>query len=200
MAKMLFAFTGWLIGYDGHFLFDNIGDSYIDNKVPYVGLRSLPALLGALTVPVVFMTMRDSGYGLVACIIASSMVLFGMAPFRPTQIFVFVLSLMLDNAQLAQQRLILLDATLVFSMAMSIWMYVRFYRCRHMPFTRPWWTWLIATGVALSFVMSTKYVGLFTFVTIGSAVAYDLWNLLDYRRGLPMVISRSPHYVSGLTI
>ena len=58
-----------------------------------------------------------------------------------------------------------------------------------MPFTKPWWTWLIATGVSLSFVMSTKYVGLFTFITIGSAVAVDLWNLLDYRRGLPMVLS-----------
>ena len=80
---MLFAFVGWLVGYDGHFLFDNIGDSYIDNKVPYVGLRSLPALLGSLTVPVVFLTMRDSGYGLVACIIASSMVLFGTCPLFP---------------------------------------------------------------------------------------------------------------------
>jgi dolichyl-phosphate-mannose-protein mannosyltransferase len=77
MAKILFAFTGWLIGYDGHFLFDNIGDSYIENKVPYVGLRSLPALLGSLTVAVVFMIMRDSGYGLVACIVASSMMLLG---------------------------------------------------------------------------------------------------------------------------
>jgi dolichyl-phosphate-mannose-protein mannosyltransferase len=77
MAKMLFAFTGWLFGYDGHFLFDNIGDSYIENKVPYVGLRSLSALLGSLTVPVVFMTMRDSGYGLVACVISASMILFG---------------------------------------------------------------------------------------------------------------------------
>lgn len=80
MAKILFAFTGWLIGYDGHFLFENIGDSYIDNKVPYVGLRCLPALLGSLTVPVVFCTMRDSGYGLVACIVASSMILFGINP------------------------------------------------------------------------------------------------------------------------
>jgi len=98
--------------------------------------------------------------------------------------------LIVDNAQLAQQRLILLDSTLVFSMAMSIWMYVRFYKYRHQPFSNQWWTWLIATGVSLSFVMSTKYVGLFTFVTIGSAVAYDLWNLLDYKRGLPIVLSQ----------
>lgn len=98
-----------------------------------------------------------------------------------------VAHLILDNAHLAQQRLILLDATLVFSIAVSIWMYVLFYRHRHQPFSKLWWTWLIATGVALSFVMSTKYVGLFTFVTIGCAVAVDLWNLLDYRRGLPIV-------------
>ena len=80
----------------------------------------------------------------------------------------------------------------MFSVAMSIWMYVRFYKYRHMPFTRPWWTWLVATGISLSFVMSTKYVGLFTFITIGSAVAVDLWNLLDYRRGLPMVPQQPP--------
>jgi dolichyl-phosphate-mannose-protein mannosyltransferase len=78
MAKLLFAFTGWLIGYDGHFLFENIGDSYIDNKVPYVGLRSFPAILGSLTVSVVFCIMRDSGYSLVACIVASSLILFGI--------------------------------------------------------------------------------------------------------------------------
>lgn len=99
----------------------------------------------------------------------------------------------LDNAQLAQQRLILLDATLVFSMACAIWTYIRFYRHRHNPFSKPWWRWLIATGVALSFVMSTKYVGLFTFVTIGGAVAVDLWNLLDIRRGLPIVRPISSH-------
>jgi dolichyl-phosphate-mannose-protein mannosyltransferase len=77
MAKILFAIVGWLVGYDGHFLFDNIGDSYTENQVPYIGLRALPALLGSLTVPVVFLIMRDSGYALVACIVAASLMLFG---------------------------------------------------------------------------------------------------------------------------
>ena len=45
---------GWFVGYDGRFHFENIGDSYITNKVPYVAYRSMPALLGALTIPVVF--------------------------------------------------------------------------------------------------------------------------------------------------
>ena len=77
-------------------------------------------------------------------------------------------------------------------------MYVKFYTYRHQAFSKQWWTWLIATGVALSFVMSTKYVGLFTFVTIGAAVAVDLWNLLDYRRGLPIV--HPPLHSQGIDV
>ncbi|CRK33651.1 hypothetical protein BN1708_019257, partial [Verticillium longisporum] len=45
-----------------------------------------------------------------------------------------------------------------------------------------WWKWLILTGFALSADISVKYVGLFAFVTIGSAVAIDLWELLDIKR------------------
>ncbi len=163
LGKLLFALMGWFVGYDGHFLFDNIGDSYIDNKVPYVAFRAMPALLGALTVPTVFLTMWESDYSLPACILASGMVLF-------------------DNAQIGQTRLILLDATLIFAMAVSILCYVRFYKLRHDPFSRKWWKWLLLTGVALSCVISTKMVGVFTFLTVGSAVAIDLWGLLDINR------------------
>ncbi|KAL9630004.1 MAG: hypothetical protein Q9204_004954 [Flavoplaca sp. TL-2023a] len=162
-GKLLFALMGWFVGYDGHFHFDNIGDSYIKNNVPYVAFRALPALLGALTVPTVFLIMWESGYTLPAAIVASGLVLF-------------------DNAHIGQTRLILLDATLVFAMSVSVLSYVRFYKMRHDPFGRKWWKWLLLTGVALSCVISTKYVGVFTFFTIGSAVALDLWGLLDINR------------------
>lgn len=154
---------GWLIGFDGHFLFENIGISYIENNVPYVALRSLPAMLGALTIPVVFMIMWESGYSLPACVLSAGLMIF-------------------DNAHIGETRLILLDAVLVFTMALSILCYVRFYKCRHDAFGRKWWKWLLLTGVSLSCVISTKYVGVFTFVTIGSAVLIDLWNLLDVNR------------------
>ena len=167
MAKMLIALAGWFIGYDGHYLFENIGEKYVEHKVPYVGLRAYPAILGSLTVPVVFLIMKESGYDLAACILAASLVLF-------------------DNAQVAESRLILLDSTLVFSVACSLYAYVRFSKHRREPFTQQWWTWLFMTGFALSCVISTKYVGLFTFFTIGAAVAVDLWDLLDIKRGLSM--------------
>ena len=162
-GKMLFALMGWFVGYDGHFLFDNIGDSYISNKVPYVAFRAMPALLGAMTVPTVFLIMWESGYSLPAAIVAAGLVLF-------------------DNAHIGQTRLILLDATLIFAMSISVLCYVRFYKLRHDPFSRKWWKWLLLTGVAMSCVISTKYVGVFTFLTIGAAVAIDLWGLLDVNR------------------
>ena len=162
-GKLLFAFVGWLVGYSGDFKFENIGDSYISNNVPYVAYRSLPALLGALTVPTVFLIMWESGYSLPACVLAAGLVLF-------------------DNSHIGQTRLILLDATLVFFVAVSILCYVRFYKQRHEPFGRKWWKWMLLSGFSMSCVISTKYVGLFTFVTIGLAVAIDLWDLLDIDR------------------
>ncbi|KAI2638114.1 glycosyltransferase family 39 protein [Xylaria nigripes] len=162
-GKLLFALMGWLVGYDGHFHFDNIGDSYISNKIPYVAFRAMPALLGSLTVSVVFLIMWESAYSLPACIVAAGLVL-------------------LDNAHIGQTRLILLDATLVLAMACSLLCYIKFYKLRHEPFSRKWWKWLILTGFALSCDISTKYVGLFAFVTIGSAVIIDLWELLDVKR------------------
>ncbi|KAG8674661.1 Dolichyl-phosphate-mannose--protein mannosyltransferase 4 [Fusarium poae] len=162
-GKLLFAFVGWLVGYDGHFHFDNIGDSYIANKVPYVAFRALPATLGALTVAVTYLIMWESGYSLPACVLAAGL-------------------LLLDNAHIGQTRLILLDATLVLAMACSLLFYIKWYKLRHEPFSRKWWKWLILTGFALSCDISVKYVGVFAFVTIGCAVVIDLWDLLNINR------------------
>jgi dolichyl-phosphate-mannose-protein mannosyltransferase len=89
---------GWFVGYDGHFLFDNIGDSYIDNKVPYVAFRAMPAIMGSLTVPVVFLTMWESGYSLPASLVAAGLVLFGMS-FLKQQCINYLETYMLKSGQ-----------------------------------------------------------------------------------------------------
>ncbi|KAH3673172.1 hypothetical protein WICMUC_003856 [Wickerhamomyces mucosus] len=167
-AKLLIAFVGLIVGYDGSFKFDNIGDSYITNKAPYIAYRSLSAILGSITVPILFLTLRELDYSIPTAILGASIVLF-------------------DNAHVAETRLILLDSTLILSVALSIYSYVKFFkiaRQKGSDFSRDWWTWLILTGVSLSCVISTKYVGAFTFITIGFAVFIDLWNLLDIKTGL----------------
>ncbi|GBB86163.1 hypothetical protein RclHR1_01260034 [Rhizophagus clarus] len=167
LAKMMFAGMGYLLGYDGHFEFDNIGDDYIKNDVPYVGLRALPATLGALFVSLTYMIMIESGYPIITAIFAAALVLF-------------------DNALICQTQLILLDSMLVFFMLCTFYSYIRFSKLHLREFSNEWWVWLITTGVSLGLTIGVKMVGLFTVMTIGVAVLIDLWNLLDINRGLTM--------------
>ncbi|KAG8724083.1 hypothetical protein FRC09_000425 [Ceratobasidium sp. 395] len=166
-AKMLLAAAGWFSGFDGRFDFENIGDSYSAAHVPYVGIRALPAVLGSLTVPIVFQIMKESGYPTIVAAFSACLILF-------------------DNGHVTQSRLILLDAQLCFFMALSLYSYIRFRKLRYAEYTSEWWTWLIATGVFLACTLGCKMVGLFTFLTVGTAVCIDLWNLLDIRRGHTM--------------
>ncbi|KAF8659868.1 hypothetical protein AX16_001752 [Volvariella volvacea WC 439] len=166
-AKLLFGLVGWFVGFDGQFKFETIGDSYTVNHVPYVGMRALPAILGSLTVPIVYAIMKESGFPTVVAAFSASLVLF-------------------DNAHITQSRLILLDATLIFFMALTIYCYVRFKKLRYREFTPEWWTWLLATGASMACTWGSKVNGILTVVTIGIAVLIDLWDLLDIRKNPQM--------------
>ncbi|KAG6869242.1 hypothetical protein C0993_009107 [Termitomyces sp. T159_Od127] len=162
-AKMLFGLAGWFVGFDGNFQFESIGDSYTTNHVPYVGLRALPAILGSLTIPVIYAIMKESGYSTIIAAFSAAIVLF-------------------DNAHITQSRLILLDAALIFFMSLTIYAYIRFRKLRYREFTTEWWTWLITTGVFMACTWGSKVNGILTVVTIGIAVLVDLWDILDIRK------------------
>ncbi|KIJ65592.1 glycosyltransferase family 39 protein [Hydnomerulius pinastri MD-312] len=166
-AKLLFGLAGWFVGFDGHFSFENIGDSYTDNHVPYVGMRALPAILGSLTVPMVYAIMKETGYSTIVAAFSACIILF-------------------DNAHIAQSRLILLDATLIFFMTLTIYSYIRFRKLRYWEFTVEWWSWLIATGFFMACTWGSKVNGILTVVTIGIAVLIDLWDILDHKKGYTM--------------
>lgn len=166
-AKLLIAFAGWLVGYDGSFKFDNIGDNYVENNVPYVAFRVFLAIQGTAVVPIMFWTMKTLKFSAMASALSSLVVAF-------------------DNAQVIDSRLILLDATLIVSVALTMLAYAKFSTYRKQPFTTWWWVWLLSTGLGLSCVISTKYVGVFTYFTIGIAVVHELWILLDIKKGLSL--------------
>ncbi|CCF58596.1 hypothetical protein KAFR_0E04460 [Kazachstania africana CBS 2517] len=165
-AKMMIAFIGWLTGYDGSFKFDEIGYSYETNPAPYLAYRSFNAILGTLTVTLVFNTLKELNFKAVTCAFGALLVA-------------------IDNAHVTETRLILLDAILIIAIAASFYCYVRFYKVQLVaPFSSSWYFWLYATGISLSFVMSTKYIGVMTYAAIGTAVVVNLWQLLDVRAGL----------------
>ncbi|KAK7687882.1 hypothetical protein QCA50_009101 [Cerrena zonata] len=167
LAKMLFGLAGWFVGYDGHFDFENIGDSYTENHVPYVGLRALPAILGSLTVPIVYAIMKETGHSTIIAAFSALLILF-------------------DNAHIAQSRLILLDATLIFFMSLTIYSYVRFRKLRFQQFSPQWWGWLLASGTFMACTWASKVNGILTVVAVGVAVLIDLWDLLDKKKGYSM--------------
>lgn len=166
-AKLLLGLAGWFVGFDGHFDFEAIGDSYALHHVPYVGMRAMPAVFGSLTVPIVYQIMKECGFPIVVCTFSAALVCF-------------------DNAHIAQTRLILLDAALIFFMALALYSYVRFRKVRYLEFSTQWWGWMCATGVFLACTLGCKMVGLFTFFTVGTAVLVDMWDVLDIRKRYPM--------------
>lgn len=133
LGKLLFAAVGLFLGYDGHFHFDKIGDDYVSNGVPYVGLRLFPALLGAAVIPLCFLTLKEIGVSLPAAIFGAALLLLGMpcecvyGSISPTNDILFFL----DNSLIAQSRLILLDSMLMLFCIMSTYAWIRFYKLRH---------------------------------------------------------------------
>ncbi|KAJ3351514.1 hypothetical protein HDU83_008892 [Entophlyctis luteolus] len=167
LGKMILGAVAALAGYDGHYLFDEIGDDYVVHGVPWITMRMFPAVCGALIVPFSFMTLRELG-------LSWSGAMFG------------ALMLVFDNAMITQSRLILLDSMLLLFGVTSVYAWVRFYRERTSPFSLSWWFWLTMTGVSLALTLGIKMVGLFTIGVIGIAVLFDLWRILDLDRGLTM--------------
>ncbi|KAJ3251529.1 hypothetical protein HK103_002275 [Boothiomyces macroporosus] len=163
LGKLLIALIGKLVGYNGHFLFENIGDNYSENNVPYIALRLWCAICGAAVVPVAFLIMKELGVSVAGCVLGSVMLVF-------------------DTALTTQSRLILLDSMLMLFCITAIYFWVKFQTVRHKPFTLQWWFWLSMTGFGLALVLGVKLVGLFTVATVGVATLFDLWEILDIKR------------------
>ncbi|KAJ1720302.1 hypothetical protein LPJ53_005053 [Coemansia erecta] len=166
LAKMMFAAAGKMAGYDGVFDFKSIGLDYIAAGVPYVGMRLMPALLGAVTVPATYVTVRACGYGLDTGVLASLLVCF-------------------ENGLVTQSRLILLDSPLVFFTVLSLACWAMFWTRQHAQFTPAWWFWLVSTGAMMGCAASCKWVGLFLFPVVGLSTVADLWDKIADRSLTP---------------
>jgi dolichyl-phosphate-mannose--protein O-mannosyl transferase len=77
LAKLLITLAGFLAGFDGSFDFKDIGLDYIEPGVPYVAMRMLPAILGVLTVPLMFLTLKATGCKTSTAVMGAVLVTFG---------------------------------------------------------------------------------------------------------------------------
>ncbi|KAL2009160.1 hypothetical protein VTN00DRAFT_7354 [Thermoascus crustaceus] len=163
LAKLLITLAGWLAGFDGDFDFKDIGKDYLEPGVPYVAMRMLPAIMGVLTVPIMFLTLKATGCRTSTATMGAGMVIF-------------------ENGLVTQSRLILLDSPLIFFTALTALSFTCFTNQHEQgpskAFRGPWWFWLTATGVCLGATVSVKWVGLFTIAWVGSLTVLQLWVLL----------------------
>ncbi|KAF8665628.1 hypothetical protein AX16_000083 [Volvariella volvacea WC 439] len=167
LAKLLITLSAFIFGFDGGFDFKEIGKIY--DKVPYVAMRMVPAVLGVATVPLSYLTLRALDCRATTALLASIFVTF-------------------ENGMITQSRHILLDSILIFFTALTVFLWTAF--CnedKNKPFTEAWWTWLFLSGLSLGAVVSSKWVGLFTIATVGCSTILQLWNLLGDLRVPPRV-------------
>lgn len=135
LAKMLVALTGWISGLNLDFRFDLIGIDYIEANIPYIFMRIIPAILGAMMIPLAYIILRSINTTPKGALWTSLLILF-------------------ENAFLTQFRLILLDAYLAFGTAAAFTSYCLFReRNSHAPFSIPWWSWITLTGLFLGFTV-----------------------------------------------
>lgn len=77
LAKLLLTLAGWIAGFDGEFDFKDIGKDYIEPGVPYVAMRLLPAVMGVMTVPMIFLTLKATGCRTMTATLGAGMIIFG---------------------------------------------------------------------------------------------------------------------------
>ena len=77
LAKLLLTLAGWMAGFDGEFDFKDIGKDYLEPGVPYVAMRLLPALMGVMTVPMIFLTLKATGCRTMTAAMGAGTLIFG---------------------------------------------------------------------------------------------------------------------------
>ncbi|KAG0274180.1 hypothetical protein BGZ95_010036 [Linnemannia exigua] len=157
LGKMVLAGVSSFSNYSGAFDFEDIGDQYT-GSVPYASMRATMAMMGALCAPMAYVTLKATGHGAPAAILATVLVAF-------------------DNALTANNRVMALDAPLMFFTAATIMSWKLFIKQSARPFTVFWWMWLLATGVAMAGAMSVKLIGIVSAVTTLCAMSLNLWTL-----------------------
>jgi hypothetical protein len=131
-AKLLLGLAGWFVGFDGKFEFEAIGDSYSEHHIPYMGMRSMPAIFGSITVTIVYQIMKECGFPVVVCSFTALLIAIGEYRGSGSMVLSRELRVFVDNGHICQTRLILLDAALVFFVALSLYAYVRFRKVRYL--------------------------------------------------------------------
>ncbi|MEK7556657.1 MAG: phospholipid carrier-dependent glycosyltransferase [Patescibacteria group bacterium] len=180
-AKLLIAGTAKLIGYQGGFNFDHIGEEYGD--ISPIPLRLFPAIAGIL-LPLIF-------YALLRLLKVSPLISFFGG-----------LAVVLDNASLVQTRIIALDGLLLTATFGSLAAYLAGARSQGTSA----WLWYIVAGVLAGLAAGTKFTGLAALVLLGVLVLQRVLSQIKkgatrpLLSGLVILVSAFVVYIAGWAV
>ncbi len=132
LGKLILALGGWIAGIGNGYTFSGIGTPYPSNA--YIIVRLLPAISGAMLIPVIYLLTYEISKSKGAASLAAFLCLF-------------------DNALIAQSRFILIDSfMLIFGFA-GLYLYLRAIRGGGIFY-------MIISGILLAMAASVKWTGL----------------------------------------
>lgn len=158
LGKQLLALAAYTAGFDGDFKFDKIGAPY-NSSVPVYAMRAVPATMGSLLIPIVYMIMSQLGFSQWTSALAG---------------FLFIF----DNALLTQSHYMLMEPILLF-FALSGLLCVLKFRALHPiadAFSFRWWGWLTSGIALLTCSFCVKYVGIYSYMLGLAIISYDFWE------------------------
>eukprot|EP00795_Rhopilema_esculentum_P010235 gene10235-18921_t len=112
LGKLLFALVGYLSGFDGKFMFEQIGQGFGEHAGQIWYLRLLPAIFSTLLVPCMYEILLELGCTYWMATLGAVLVIF-------------------ENMLVVQGRFILMDSMLIFFIAASVCFYLKFLREHH---------------------------------------------------------------------
>uniref|UniRef100_A0A671U5T0 Protein O-mannosyl-transferase 1 n=1 Tax=Sparus aurata TaxID=8175 RepID=A0A671U5T0_SPAAU len=145
-------------GFDGNFVWNRIGAEY-PSSVSVWSLRLLPALCGALCVPLVYLLTLELRFSHLSALGAA-------------------LLLLLENSLIVQSRFMLLESVLIFFVLLAFFSYLRFHNTPSSCFR---YGWLILSGASCAAAVGVKYMGVFSYLLLLGVASLHTWNLIGDR-------------------
>uniref|UniRef100_A0AAQ4Q6I0 Protein O-mannosyl-transferase 1 n=1 Tax=Gasterosteus aculeatus aculeatus TaxID=481459 RepID=A0AAQ4Q6I0_GASAC len=128
LGHTILALGAYLGGFDGNFVWNRIGAEY-PSSLSVWSLRFLPALCGALCVPLVYLLTLELKFSHLSALGASAL-------------------LLLDNSLIVQSRFMLLESLLIFFVLLAFFSYLRFHNSSHRVKYMGVFSYLLLVGVA----------------------------------------------------
>ncbi|EMR10686.1 hypothetical protein PNEG_00837 [Pneumocystis murina B123] len=158
-ARMLYALFIWVLGHLPVNLY-TIKKAYSLYRIPRIPTRLFSCIFGILLSPITYLTLRVMRFTRNTAILGSILIIF-------------------ESSVVIQSRFVFHDSLALFFTALTHLFWRLFESCQQIPFRKAWWAYLMATGFTLGALISTKWVGIFTFFWIGLLACLQLWHFIE---------------------